>query len=385
MKRSLAVIAPLLLLLSSPRAQAYGWMIRHGYTSCAVCHVDPSGAGNLTPYGRAQGEILLQSHYSGGPPEEASRAAGFLWGALTSPDWLEAGGDLRAGVVGVKVGSAAVTNDLILMQADLSATVSLGHFRFDASIGAVSTNGSRASVAGNLVSREQWVGYSFDDDSMLIRAGRINVPFGLRTIDHTVFVRQATRTDINDTQEDGVTFAYTGESWHGEVMAIAGNYQVSPDGYRERGYSGYLEYSPASKLSVGVSSLVTYAAKDIELNVSNLRQAHGVFARWSPWTPLVLMVEADLVVQGTSSIPSETGAATMLQADYEVWQGLHLIGIAESYSPGVDGTSYGGWLAVAWFFGPHMDVRFDVLDRSQTAGPSRLNVLSYVGQAHVYF
>jgi len=266
MSSRLSGFAALTLLptaLAPRTAHAYGWMIRHGYTSCAVCHIDPSGSGNLTPYGRAQGDILLRSHYSGGPQQEASPSANFLWNALSTPDWLAAGGGVRAAVVGVKAGSGPSSLDPILMQADLAATASIGHFRFDLSVGAVSTKGSRAAVAGSFISREQWAGYSFNDDSMLIRAGRINVPYGLRTLDHDVFVRAATRTDINDTQQDGVTFAYTGESLRGEVMAIAGNYQIRPDSYRERGYSGYLEYAPLTSLAFGVSSLTTYASQDL--------------------------------------------------------------------------------------------------------------------------
>ena len=285
----------------------------------------------------------------------------------------------------MKAGSGPSSLDPILMQADLAATASIGHFRFDLSVGAVSTKGSRAAVAGSFISREQWAGYSFNDDSMLIRAGRINVPYGLRTLDHDVFVRAATRTDINDIQQDGVTFAYTGESLRGEVMAIAGNYQIRPDSYRERGYSGYLEYAPLTSLAFGVSSLTTYASQDLQLHVSNLRQAHGVFARYVPWTPLVLMLEADVLLNRTSVIAPETGLATLLQADLEIWQGLHFIGIAETYNSGEGGTSYSGWLAVAWFFGPHMDVRVDVGEQKLVIQPGAINVLAYVGQAHVYF
>jgi hypothetical protein len=211
------------------------------------------------------------------------------------------------------------------------------------------------------------------------------VPFGLRSIDHTVFVRAATRTDINDTQQDGIAFAYSGESLRGELMAILGNYQISPDSYRERGYSGYLEYAPISTLAFGASSLITYAAQDIELHVPNLRQAHGVFARWVPWKPLVLMLEADLLLNRTSQIAPETGLATMLQADLEVWQGLHFITILETYNSGEGGTSYSGWLAVAWFFAPHFDVRFDVLEQKQVAQPSALDIFAYVAQLHTYF
>ena len=51
-------LAALGLALAPGRAEAFPWMIHHGYTNCAQCHVDPSGGGVLTDYGRAQGEIL---------------------------------------------------------------------------------------------------------------------------------------------------------------------------------------------------------------------------------------------------------------------------------------------------------------------------------------
>ena len=60
----------LLLVLAKP-ARAYPWMIRHGYAACMPCHTDPSGAGPLSDYGRAQGDVLLatQSQIWGRVPE----------------------------------------------------------------------------------------------------------------------------------------------------------------------------------------------------------------------------------------------------------------------------------------------------------------------------
>ena len=60
--RSLLVAAALVAAAIPGRAQAFPWMIHHGYTNCAQCHVDPSGGGALTAYGRPQGEILLRTH-----------------------------------------------------------------------------------------------------------------------------------------------------------------------------------------------------------------------------------------------------------------------------------------------------------------------------------
>ena len=70
-------------------------------------------------------------------------------------------------------------------------------------------------------------------------------------------------------------------------MAIAGNYQIRPDAYRERGYSLSAEYTAADRLALGVSSLATHAARDLYQKVPNTRQAHGLFARFAPWQPLV--------------------------------------------------------------------------------------------------
>ena len=65
MFRHFAVLAALFwsVMVFAAQAQAYPWMIRHEYNACATCHTDPSGAGLLTAYGRAQSSILLSSQY----------------------------------------------------------------------------------------------------------------------------------------------------------------------------------------------------------------------------------------------------------------------------------------------------------------------------------
>ena len=78
-------------------ASAYAWMVRHGYTSCAMCHTDPSGGSLLTAYGRAQGVLLLASRYgaSAQDDEAAVEAGQFLFGAFELPATLLLGGDVR--------------------------------------------------------------------------------------------------------------------------------------------------------------------------------------------------------------------------------------------------------------------------------------------------
>jgi hypothetical protein len=391
LRRALLVrLAPFVFTLAaisshaSP-AHAYAWMIRHGYTGCVTCHADPSGAGLLTPYGRAQSDLLLRTHYTGGTPEEPAGSAGPIFGLISPPDSLLIGGQLRELFAYIKPAGQPWLSSRVLMQADLDGQLSFGGWRVNGSFGFVQSSASRASVAGGLVSREHWIGYGWDDDAYLIRAGRINIPYGLRILEHTMFVRAATRTDINDAQQHGVAFAYSGELIRGEVMAILGNYQISPDSYRERGYSGYVEITPAERVAVGLSSLMTHAATDLYLQVPDTRQAHGVFTRLAPWQELVLLAEADLVVQAPRGIANQVGYASLLQADVEPLQGVHATAAAESLKRQAGlGTSWALWAGASWFFAPHADVRFDLIRQSDVVGSDRLLSTAILAQAHLF-
>jgi hypothetical protein len=373
------VIAATAALMPKP-AHAYAWMIRHGYTGCATCHLDPSGAGLLNEFGREEAADTLRSHYGNDPPPPQP-----FFGLWKDPDWLLTGGSFRELFLWMKTDGAAIAEQNILMQADLRAGIEAGRWRAAASLGVITDGNSPAAVVGTLVSREFWAGYTFENDTVLLRAGRINVPFGVRSIEHTLFVRAATRTDLNDTQQYGVALAVRRAPFRGELMGIAGNYQETPDAYRERGYSGYLEWAPASHYAFGVSSLVTYAAKDVYLGAANTRQAHGITVRIAPFEPLVFLGEADVVVQSPATQPTWTGVATMLQADFEPWQGLHFIGTVESYGSGQPGTatSWSAWGGLAWFFLSHVDARFDYFHQSLSTPGARTPIDAYMVQLHV--
>jgi hypothetical protein len=379
----IALLCTLLALSFSSHAHAYAWMIRHDYSSCNTCHLDPSGAGLLTEYGRDQSDQLLRMRY-GAPDSASSSTSGFLWGFVKEPHWLTLGGQFRPMFMELKVGSAPFASQTILMQADVQGEIDIGHFRANASVGLAPTDGSGASIASSVISREHWLGYGISDDRFLLRVGRINLPFGVRSIEHTLWVRRTTRTDLNDTQQHGVALAFDGSGIRAEVMAIAGNYQIRPDAYRERGYSLSAEYAAADRLAVGVSSLATHAARDLYQKVPNTRQAHGLLARFAPWQPLVLLGEGDVLVQHTPASSTLVGLATMLQADVEPLQGLHFMLTGETYTPGKQAQSYGGWLGSAWFFAPHADMRVDFMQRSEIFGPSRVAVTAAMAQLHVY-
>lgn len=377
-----SILLGVALLFSAPRAaEAYPWMIGRGHTGCASCHLDPSGAGLLTEFGRDEAAESLRSRY-GREPTPVSPNGG-LFG---NPGWLLTGGAFRAMVIATKMNGGPWTDSFVLMQADLRVALKLGRWRVAASGGFLQNENSPATVSGNLVAREYWLGPTFADGAVLLRAGRINVPFGLRSIEHTLFVRSATRTDINDTQQHGLAIAVRQGTIRGEILGIAGNFQAAPDAFRERGYSAYVEWAPFPAYAFGVSSLVTRAREDIYLRMKNTRQAHGLTLRAAPLEHLVLLGEVDYVSQSPERAPHARGFATLLQADAEPWQGLHFIATGETYASGQPGTttSWGAWAGVAWFFWSRFDLRADYMHRSLSYGQVRLPVDALMLQLHLF-
>ncbi|AKT36111.1 hypothetical protein [Chondromyces crocatus] len=389
----LALVLPLFVLLVGERAWAYPWMIRHDYTSCSTCHIDPSGAGLMTLYGRAQSEVLLRTRY-GEPPadEDPSKLGGFLFGAIPLPEQLLVQADVRSLLLHVRPPSPAPTvTRYMLMQADAAAGAVIDRFRASVSLGYVPEGALGASVTHGeehrLVSRQHWAGVVLgESEAFMLRAGRMNLPYGLRIIEHTMWARSATLTDINAAQQHGLAFSYVEDAWRMEVMAIIGNLQLSPPDLRERGYSGYVERAFGQNLAVGVSSLITYTDTDLATQAPLFRHAHGVFARYVPVKPVVIMAEGDFLMRSSRDASIQAGATGMLQVDVEPIQGVHFIGTGEVLNNdfSAQGASLGGWLSANWFFAPHADVRFDFNYRNVPIAGSRAGVTSLLGQLHVF-
>lgn len=387
------------LALFSTSADAYPWLIKHQYESCTPCHADPAGAGLLTEYGRAQSDLLLRTRFGGGVAEEPDSTSGLLWGAFSTPEWLLLGGSYRGAGLYQKNEGQPSTTKFILMQADLRAQVTaLDRFRASGSIGYAHevTDAVEARVTTrdefNVVSREHWLGVDLGEEKQfLLRAGRINLPYGIRGVEHTLFARRATSTSINDDQQHGVALYYQGSWFRGELMGIAGNFQIGPDDYRKRGYAGFIEVPISTTAVVGLSSMLTYSAfnPDRLSPTPLLTSGQALTLRYAPWEPLALLGQASLVVQGNPDDTLNMGTAAFLQADYEPLQGLHAIVTGETWAKG-DGSDpwLGAWLGINWFFWSHMDIRIDGSFQRVSVftgqGFESFNGLAALGQFHFF-
>lgn len=313
---------------------------------------------------------------------------GFLWGLLQTPPSLMLGGGFRNLTIYTLGGAEDPFTLIPVMMADLYMHVRSGSVRAAASAGIAkvepgSPHARPAQVTRNqgdeynMVSRTHWLGFDLgSQDQYLLRLGRLNLPFGVRIPEHTMWAREATRSDRESDQQHGVALAYTGESFRTEVMGIAGNYQINPDKYRERGYSLFFEVFPDSTLALGASSMLTFAAEDrIVLRKNVLRQAHGVLARVKLAESLSLLAEANVLMMTDAS----TGYTGFAQLGYEVIQGLHLMATGEFVDQGLIGVEgpdnlrtpgageprFGAWATVDWFFYKQFELRLDAVYRQE--------------------
>ncbi|MBI2393202.1 MAG: hypothetical protein HYV09_26695 [Deltaproteobacteria bacterium] len=214
----------------------------------------------------------------------------------------------------------------------------------------------------------------------------MNLPFGTRSLEHTAWVRSATRTDLNDAQQHGVAAAYSGEAWRGEAMAILGNFQIGPDDYRERGWSAFVERAFGSRWVLGASTLGAFADRDRATRAKLHREAHGLFLRGAPLEKLALLAEADVLLRRPEGGELATGWTSMVQVDLEPLQGLHLLATGEALRdarPGVS-TGIGGWLSAWWFFAPHADARVDALVRDIPTPAGNVRSTAVLFQLHAF-
>ncbi len=322
----------------------------------------------------------------------------FLFGAIPLPDWLLLGGSYRHMNI-LPLGDGKFRTFPMMM--DLYGQAQFGNFKIGGSIGgarvaAGSPYARRAQITTNqgkewnLISRTHYVGYDILPE-LTVRVGRLNLPFGVRIPEHTMWVRQATNTDRESSQQHGVAVAYVGDKLRGELMGIAGNYQLNPDKYRDRGYSGYIDYAVADSVSVGVSSLVTYSKADRQTlaDLRTTRQVHGLMARAGFGDKLAILAEADAIITSRRDL----GYVGFLQFDTELIQGVHLLATGEFLDQGYPKTypgfaalpkvagqgkpKFGGWLSAVWFIYSHFDARIDFIKRTEEDA-------QLLGQLHVY-
>lgn len=148
--------------------------------TCTGCHISPDGGGLLNENGASVAETISQW---GTNPE-------FMYGALSTPSWLQLGGDLRgaAGFVYPGVSSAAAYP----MQVDIDGRAETHGVSANVVVGFRSYN-EEATPLHVIWPREHylmWQQNPGENEGFYIRAGHLMPTYGLRLAEHVVYTQR---------------------------------------------------------------------------------------------------------------------------------------------------------------------------------------------------
>ena len=241
----------------STLALAFPSNIRFGYNSCSACHVDVTGGGLLTPYGRmASGEIM--STWSG------KGEAGILNGLLSTSDDLDLGGDFQHVSISTKDYERS-----FVMQRELQAglnykrqfflTVSTGLYGEDPE----ETEMRKAYVQVNAF------------DNWTLKVGKFFPAFGIMSNEHLYIYRS--RYFDEGTETYNAEIMYRGRYLEIVAARIFGrsNDLINLQLIGKKGFSGRASWLPTKTVNVGLSY---YMLIEPYAEIEKTASAHALWA-----------------------------------------------------------------------------------------------------------
>lgn len=304
------VAALVLLAVSAGTAAAYPQLgLSTGNDRCTACHVAPSGGGLLNAYGRDEAGGTISGRGDGR----------FAHGAVELPSWLELGGDVRLALGGKQLEGEAPTVLAFPMQGDLYARVVAGPVSLNITAGLNGAARSRPAGAPPLsyaISREHHVMYEPADSALVVRAGRFFPVFGLRTQDHTAYVRRYLDQYILE-EPYALEAGWRGDAWQGHVAGFLGNpVPLTGAGPRASGATAMIERRVPDVATLAAQAKVAVTDEDRRYLVG------GVARWWLPGPGLLAMAELD--VQRQSFVGADAGR----------WQLAGYAGVTKVILPG---------------------------------------------------
>jgi hypothetical protein len=175
------------------------------------------------------------------------------------------------------------------------------------------------------VNREAWAMYRFGDQRWYLRAGRMNLPYGLRLQDQQAFVRQVTGINM-DTPDDGMEIGYLSGPWNAQ-LAISNGTAGGAENNNGKQYTALVSCVRDS-WRVGLSGNHN--------DGSNPRSTSGGLFGGLRTGPVAWLAEGDLVNVQTGASPEQHLAAAFLEANWRAFPGGNLKFTAEWLDPDRD-------------------------------------------------
>ena len=370
-------------LTQEQEIHAYPNFIGHGYSSCMVCHFNPTGNGPLTDYGRviAATAIAGKDFYSSSVKDEALAEYSSFFISTPSSSNFKPSFKTRWVHYRQNFLDQNEKRESILMQATAQLVWNGGQNKqwiLAADFGYAPDPRARINqTEENYRTREHYIGYRFKNNTG-IYLGLMDKPFGIKVPEHTAFSRSLTSNTMND-QVHGIL-------WHGiyskvEVFAQAfiGNLAQRSE-LQTQGGAGLLEYFWSEKTRLGFSLLYS------QTNYLE-RQAAALHLRKSFTQGSSLLAEIGLVKKLPDQGADVNSQYSFLQSSTPLRRGLNWLNTFEYTKPSSDQSDY------IIRFGPSLqyipiqriEFRFDILNSRYYQSTSVSEDQLYaIGQIHIW-
>ena len=306
------LIACVVVLLAASTAAAYPqFQLSTGADRCITCHFSPAGGGLINDYGRDEAGSTISRGGDGR----------FAHGAWTPPEWLVFGVDLR-GAAGAKMREPDTELLAFPMQADVYLRGGTRGITLNLTAGL--RGGARdpqPRLVERLASREHYVMYERDSGTY-VRAGRFFPIYGLRSQDHTAYVRRY--LGFHTLEEPyGIAAGTYATSWEAHVSAFVPRpIEFLGAGKKAKGVAAYYERRLFDDTAaIGLQSRLAIASTDNRLAVG----AAG--KRWFSDAEVLLLGELDLQRQSFTDGPTRYQLAGYLGASKTITRGV-MVGAA---------------------------------------------------------
>ena len=176
--------------------------IQTGY-QCGMCHTNPTGGGQRTPFGN---QFALQHLMVG-----SNTATNPAWTGRIN-DVIGVGGNVRMSASQLAVENREDNVDFAVDRASLYLNFNLSE--------QISLYIDEQVAPSTSVNRELWA--RIKQDNWYLKAGKIFTPFGWRIENDSAFIRQVTGINFNN-GDFGVEIGFTGEHINFQIAATNGN------------------------------------------------------------------------------------------------------------------------------------------------------------------
>lgn len=318
---SLKTFLVFFILTLSNEIWAYPELIRHGYVSCAACHVTSQGGGLLNSYGKELSKELLSRNDS--PFRDANQEKRLL--EIKSPDWLQMGGQTRF-LQTFSESSVASKGRFMVMQVEFESLARWSEeVSFYSSVGRFEATKPEAEWKDFVYLPELWIRYQKNEGPRTwgLRAGRFYPVYGLWLSEHTLVNRKY--LGLNPGEERlAIELSYLNENFQLFVTGLqarAQNGRMDP----EKGYTAQLSRVYGSKSRVGVN---LYRSK-LEQSGNEVEKSHeGLFALVGWTEKLAMLFQIDQIHNSDGKI----GALDLLKFSWEAAQGVEVSFTQEYYN-----------------------------------------------------